>query len=156
MCAARCGRILDSADDALVVAQHERALHKVSHCRQLLDAEHGLDEREDALGGGRARRQGEDDARRLGPRRELGVVRTPPRQQRLGVDVGVRAIEADVNEPSIGPERRKILESGRHAIFRRPPPKSHKKSRESHARPNFEKTFAKVWDWASVTERVAV
>ena len=62
MCAARCGRILDSADDALVVAQHERALHKVSHCRQLLDAEHGLDEREDALGGGRARRQGEDDA----------------------------------------------------------------------------------------------
>ena len=108
-----------------------------------------LDEREDALGGGRARRQGEDDARRLGPRRELGVVRTPPRQQRLGVDVGVRAIEADVNEPSIGPERRKILESGRHAIFRRPPPKSHKKSRESHARPNFEKPFAKVWDWAS-------
>ena len=84
--------------------------------------------------------------RRLGPRRELGVVRTPPRQQRLGVDVGVRAIEADVNEPSIGPERRKILESGRHAIFRRPPPKSHKKSRESHARPNFQKTFAKVWD----------
>ena len=132
MCAARCGRILDSADDALVVAQHERALHKVSHCRQLLDAEHGLDEREDALGGGRARRQGEDDAPRLGPRRELGVVRTPPRQQRLGVDVGVRAIEADVNnEPSIGPERRKILESGRHAIFRRPPPKSHKKSSDA-------------------------
>ena len=110
---------------------------------------------EDALGGGRARRQGEDDARRLGPRRELGVVRTPPRQQRLGVDVGVRAIEADVNEPSIGPERRKILESGRHAIFRRPPPKSQKKSRESHARPNFEKTFAKVWDQGSTIQREA-
>ena len=56
-----------SADAALVVAEHERALDEVRHGRDLVLAEHGLDEGEDALRcrGGRCHRK--DDARRLCP-----------------------------------------------------------------------------------------
>ena len=50
----------------------------------LLMAVHALDEREDALRGGRGALHAEDHARRLGPRRYLGVVVAPPGQEGLG------------------------------------------------------------------------
>ena len=59
-----------SADAALVVAEHERALDEVRHGRDLVLAEHGLDEGEDALRcrGGRCHRS------RLCPRRGSSVL----------------------------------------------------------------------------------
>ena len=44
-----------SANAAVVVAQHERALHHVGHGGELVLAEHLLDEGEDALRRGRPR-----------------------------------------------------------------------------------------------------
>ena len=70
-----------SADVALIVAQHQRALHEVRQRVELLLAEHRLDEGEDALARRRARRHGEDDARGLGPRRGRRVVDAPPLEQ---------------------------------------------------------------------------
>ena len=46
-------------------------------------AEHGVDEGEDALRGGRARRHGKDHASRLRPRRDGGVVNLPPPLQEV-------------------------------------------------------------------------
>eukprot|EP00966_Prymnesium_polylepis_P108080 2502844-Prymnesium_polylepis.1 len=69
-----------SAHRTLVVAQHKRCLDLVSEGADLVAAVHCLQEREDALSAGGAGRHREDDARGLGPRRELVRVLAPPLQ----------------------------------------------------------------------------
>ena len=66
----RLGEVNQRGAAALVVAEHEGALDEVRHGRELVLAEHVLDEGEDALRCRRGRRHREDDARRLCPRRE--------------------------------------------------------------------------------------
>ena len=77
-----CGeKEVSSSDVALIVPEHERALHKVRERGELLLAKHVVDEGEDALARRRAWRHREDDARGLGPRREGRVVDAPPLEQ---------------------------------------------------------------------------
>ena len=54
--------------EALVRAQHERALHIVGQCAQLGVAEHVVAERKDALDGGRGGCHREEDAGEAAPR----------------------------------------------------------------------------------------
>ena len=82
-----------STDAALVVAEHEGALDEVRHGRELVLAEHVLDEGEDALRCRRGRRHREDDARRLCPSREARVVRAVEGEHRLRVPAHVCAVE---------------------------------------------------------------
>ena len=71
MCQERGGRCrgscASSADHALVVAQHHRALHTIRKNAVVCFTEHGLDKREDALARGGHAGQCEDKAGRLGP-----------------------------------------------------------------------------------------
>ena len=76
-----------STDAALVVAEHEGALDEVRHGRELVLAEHVLDEGEDALRCRRGRRHREDDARRLCPSREARVVRAVEGEYRFPASV---------------------------------------------------------------------
>ena len=76
-----------SADAALVVAEHQRALHEVRHGGDLVLAEHRLHEGEDALRCRRGRRHREDDARRLCPSREARVVRAVEGEYRFPASV---------------------------------------------------------------------
>ena len=67
-----------SAHGALVRAEHDGALELVAEGVELLAAEHGLDEREDALARGGTGEDGEGDARRVCPIGDLGLVELPP------------------------------------------------------------------------------
>ena len=68
---------LHLAHSTLVGAEHHGALQLVAEDVELLGAEHGLDEREDALAGRGAWQDGEGDARRVGPVGDLALVELP-------------------------------------------------------------------------------
>ena len=76
------------SEDPVVVCEHERGLDVIGERTHLLVAEHGLEERKDALARSRVGREGKHDLGSLRPEREVVLVLEPPRENLPGQGVG--------------------------------------------------------------------
>ena len=82
---------------ALSELEHQGALDEVRQGGGARVAEHGLEEREDALSARRVRRHGKHDARRRRPGGELVAVATPEEQDGIRECLHARRVDHDAH-----------------------------------------------------------